>query len=214
MAFSAAMAGLATLLLLPVASLLGWLLARREFAGKSLVESLILLPLVMPPVSTGLILLSLLGRRGPVGGFLHESLGLDVAFTWRGVVLAMAVMALPLFVMTARAAFAAVDPRLEQVAATLGASRARVFFGVTVPLAWPGLLAAMLLSFMRALGEFGATALVAGAIPGRTLTLSTAIWQRVQSGEDAEALHLMALSLALALVATALAGWLSRRQRA
>src|SRR6185295_2180774 len=117
----------------------------------------------------------------------HDTLGLDVAFTWRGVVVAMAVMATPIFVLTARTAFEAVDPRLEKVAATLGATPARVFATVTLPLAWPGLLAAALLGFARALGEFGATMLLAGAIPARTATLSTAIWTFVQSGDDAGA---------------------------
>lgn len=214
LAFSAAMAALATILLTPLALALGWLLVRRNFRGKALVESLVLLPLVMPPVATGLVLLHVFGRRGLIGAPLHGLLGLDIAFTWKGVVLAMAVMALPLFVLTARAAFGAVDPRLEHVAATLGASPARVFLRVTLPLAWPGLLAAMLLAFMRALGEFGATMLVAGAIPGRTLTLSTAIWQQVQMGDDASAMRLMTLSLGLVLTATMISGWLLRRRPA
>jgi molybdate transport system permease protein len=212
-AFTATTSALATTLVAPCAVALAWLLVRRRFPGKAVVETIVLLPLVLPPVATGLVLLKLLGRRGPVGSWLHEAFGLDVAFTGRAVVVAMAVMAFPLFVLTARAAFEAVDPRLEQVAATLGASPWRAFFTVTLPLAWPGLLAAALLAFARALGEFGATMLVAGAIPGRTLTLSTAIWQRVQLGDDGAALRLMAVSFALALAATAGAGMLARRTR-
>lgn len=203
----------ATVLVAPMAIVLGWVLVRKEFPGKSIIETIVLLPLVLPPVATGLILLDVLGRRGLVGGFLHQRFDLDIAFTWRGVIVAMAIMAAPLFVLTARAAFEAVDPRLEQVAATLGSSPIRVFTTVTLPLAWPGLLGAAVLAFARAIGEFGATMLLAGAIPGRTATLSTAIWTHVQAGDDAAATRLMVVSVILALGATAVAGWLTRRTR-
>jgi len=211
--FTALTAGVATILVAPLAIGLAWMLVRRPFPGKAIVETLVLMPLVVPPVATGLVLLKLLGRRGPLGAWTHEALGLDVAFTGRAVVIAMGVMAFPIFVLTARAAFEAVDPRLEQVAATLGASPWRRFLTISLPLAWPGLLAAALLAFARALGEFGATMLVAGGIPGRTLTLSTAIWQRVQLGDDEGAARLMAISFVLALFATAGAGLFARRPR-
>ena len=178
-----------------------------------MVETLVTLPLVAPPVAIGLILLRLFGRRGWLGGALHDTLGVDVVFTWRGVVLAMAVMALPLFVRTARVAFEGVEPRLELVARTLGASWRRVFFTVTLPLAARGLLAAALLAGARALGEFGATILVAGAIPGRTETLAVAIYQRIQLGKDEEATALLAISLAVAFLATATAELLAARRR-
>ena len=206
-------AAASTILVAPASVAIGLWLARRDSALKPVVEALVLLPLVLPPVATGLLLLKLLGRRGPLGAFLHGSLGLDVAFTPLAVVIAMAVMSMPIFVLSARAAFEGVDARLEHVAATLGASPMRVFGTVTLPLAWPGLVAALVLAFARAVGEFGATIMVAGAIPGRTATLATGIWQQVQLGDDAAALRLMTVSLALALGATAAAGWLSRRRR-
>jgi molybdate transport system permease protein len=195
----------------PPALALAWLLARYRFPGKSLVETLVVLPLVAPPVATGLLLLRLFGRRGPLGAPLHERLGVDVVFTPLGVLVAMAVMALPLFVRTARVAFEGVEPRLERVARTLGASRRRVLATVTLPLAARGLTAAALLAGARALGEFGATIVVAGAIPGRTETLAVAIYQRIQLGRDAEATALLLVSLAVALAATAAAEALGAR---
>jgi len=204
-AFTGGVAALATALILPPGIALAWLLARRRFPGKAFVETLVTLPLVMPPVATGLILLKLLGRRGPIGGFLYDRLHLDVVFTWRGVVVAMAVMSFPLLVRTARVAFERVDPLLEKTARTLGAGRFRVFFTVTLPLASGGVIGGALLAFARALGEFGATILVAGNIPGRTTTLALAIYQSVQLGEDGEALHLLGYAVALAFAAV----WLS-----
>ena len=203
-------AGLATLLILPPGLLLAWLLARTSWRGKSLVETLVALPLVMPPVATGLILLKLFGRRGPIGRFLLETLGLDIVFTWKAVVLAMAVMAFPLLVRSARVAFEGVPTRLEQIARTLGAREGRVFFTITLPLAARGILGGTLLSFARALGEFGATILVAGSIPGRTTTLSIAIYQFVQLGEDGEAFRLLAISVAVAFLAVWLSEWFLR----
>ena len=161
------MAVLATVAILPPGVILAWFLARKSWPGKAIVETLIALPLVMPPVATGLILLKLLGRKGSVGGFLHNHFDLDVVFTWRAVVAAMAVMSFPLLVRGARIAFEAVSPRLEQVAATLGASSFRVFLTITLPLAIRGIIAGSVLAFARALGEFGATVLVAGNIPGK-----------------------------------------------
>lgn len=203
-------AGLATLLILPPGLLLAWLLARTSWRGKSLVETLVALPLVMPPVATGLILLKLVGRRGPIGKFLHETLGIDVVFTWRAVVLAMAVMAFPLLVRSARVAFEGVPSRLEQIARTLGARESRVFFTITLPLAARGILGGTLLAFARALGEFGATILVAGNIPGRTTTLSLAIYQLVQLGQDEDAFRLLAVSVAVAFAAVWLSEWFLR----
>jgi molybdate transport system permease protein len=209
--FSVRVALLATVLILPIGVGLAWLLARRQWHGKSLVETAISLPLVMPPVATGLLLLKLLGRRGPLGGILHTYLGIDVVFTWRAVVVAMAVMSLPLLVRTARVAFEGVNPRLEQVARTLGARDARVFFTISLPLARHGVLGGAVLAFARALGEFGATVLVAGNIPGRTSTLSLAIYQEIQLGNDAEAYRLLALSVAIAFLAVWVGEFFLRR---
>lgn len=194
-------AALSTLLILPPGLAAAWLLARFRWHGKSFVETLVALPLVMPPVATGLILLQFLGRRGPVGGWLHRTFGLDIVFTWRAVVAAMMVMSFPLLVRAARVAFEEVNPRLEQIARTLGASDLRVFATITLPLAARGIISGMLLAFARAIGEFGATILVAGNIPGRTSTLSLAIYNLVQLGRDDAALRLLAIAVAIAFVA-------------
>jgi molybdate transport system permease protein len=204
----------ATLLILPPGLLVAWLLARRRFPGKTLIETLVTLPLVVPPVATGLVLLHLFGRRGPVGGWLHDSFGLDIVFTWRAVVIAMAVMAFPLLVRSARTAFEEVDPRLEEIARTLGASDARVFLTITVPLALRGIVAGALLAFARALGEFGATVLVAGNIPGKTTTISVAMYNLVQLGRDADAFRLLLFSVIAAFLAIWIAEITLRRQRA
>jgi molybdate transport system permease protein len=198
--FSAAMALLATLVAMPPAVALGWLLARRSFPGRSLLETLCTLPLVMPPVATGLILLRLFGRRSPVGQAL-DAVGLDIVFTWRAVVIAMAVMSVPIILLTAKAGFQQVNPRFEQMAASLGASPLRVFFRVTVPLAGRSLIAAGLLGFARALGEFGATIMIAGGIPGQTETLSVAIYRLTEIGREDDAMGLMLLSVVLAFLA-------------
>jgi molybdate transport system permease protein len=194
-------AALSTLLILPPALGVAWLLARFRWRGKSIVETLVALPLVMPPVATGLILLQLLGRRGPIGGWLHKTFGLDVVFTWRAVVAAMMVMSFPLLVRAARVAFEEVNPRLEEIARTLGAGDARVFLTITLPLAMRGIISGMLLAFARAIGEFGATILVAGNIPGRTSTLSLAIYNLVQLGRDGEAFRLLGIAVAIAFLA-------------
>jgi len=190
-------AALSTLLILPPALAIAWLLARYRWPGKSIVETLVALPLVMPPVATGLILLQLLGRRG----WLHRTFGIDVVFTWRAVVAAMMVMSFPLLVRAARVAFEEVNPRLEQIARTLGSGNARVFLTITLPLAARGIVSGMLLAFARAIGEFGATILVAGNIPGRTSTLSLAIYNLVQLGRDDEAFRLLAIAVAIAFLA-------------
>ena len=211
--FSARMAILSTALILPPGIALGWCLARFQWRGKALVETIVSLPLVMPPVLTGLILLQLFGRRGPIGHWLYEQLGADVVFTWRAVVLALAVMSFPLLVWVTRSAIEEVNPALEQMAHTLGAGRWRVFFTITLPLARRGLIAGTLLAFARALGEFGATITVAGNIPGRTTTLAISIFEQIQLGHDVHAWKLAGFSLALAFVALGLSG-LFRHKRA
>lgn len=209
--FTAIMAISATALALPPAVVLGWLLARRSFPGRSLVETLCTLPLVMPPVATGLILLRVLGRRSPVGQAL-DAAGLDVVFTWKAVVIAMAVMSLPIILLTAKAGFQQLNPRFEQMAASLGASPLRVFFSVTIPLAARSLVAAALLGFARALGEFGATIMIAGGIPGQTETLSVAIYRLTEIGREDDAMGLMLLSVILAFGAMFASNHVLRRQ--
>ena len=199
--FTAWVSALSTLLILPFGLATAWLLARKDWPGKSICETLVALPLVMPPVATGLILLKLLGRRGPIGSFLHDTLGFDLVFTWRAVLIALGVMSFPLLVRSARVAFEEVNPRLEQIARTLGAGEWRVFLTITAPLAARGIAAGLLLAFARALGEFGATIMVAGNIPGQTSTLSLAIFQSVELGQDDHALALLAVSTGLAFVA-------------
>lgn len=194
--FTVAMAALATLLMLPPGVAVAWLLARRRFPGRSMLETLVSLPLVLPPVATGLILLWVLGRRGPLGRLLAQT-GLEMLFTWRAVVVAMAVMGLPLLVRAARAGFEQVDRRYEQVAATLGASPSRVFITVSLPLAGRGVLAGALLGFSRALGEFGATIMVAGALPG-TRTIAIAIFGYTETGNQAAAVTMLSVSAAIA----------------
>jgi len=205
-------AALSTALILPPGLALAWLLARRDFPGKTLAETLVTLPLVLPPVATGLILLELLGRKGPLGAAALRLFDLDLVFTWRAIVAAMAVMSFPLLVRSARVGFEGVNRRLEQIASTLGAGRGRVFFTVSLPLAAPGVGAGILLAFARAVGEFGATILVAGSIPGRTQTMSVAIYQAVQLGHDDEAYRLMGVSALLAFAAVFAGERLLRRR--
>jgi molybdate transport system permease protein len=200
------------LLILPPGVALGWLLARRKWPGKTVVETLVALPLVIPPVATGLILLKLFGRRGPLGQFFENVLGVEIVFTWKAVVVATAVMSLPLLARAARVAFEEVPVRLENVARTLGAGPWRVFFVVSLPLARRGLSAGTLLAFARALGEFGATVMVAGMIPGETITLSLGIYHEVQLGHDAAAFVLLAISVALAFGAITVSEWMLRRK--
>lgn len=198
--FTVAIAAGTTLLLLPVAIPLAWWLARPGArAVKTLVETVATLPLVLPPTAVGLLLLSLLSVNAPLGA-LMDSAGIEIVFTWKAVVIATWIMSLPLFLRSARTAFEELDVRLLGVARTLGASRLRVFFVVALPLAWRGVVAGMLLSFCRALGEFGATILIAGNIPGKTQTLSLAIFQRAQTGDDAGAMRLVGVTVALAFV--------------
>jgi molybdate transport system permease protein len=203
----------ATVLILPPGVVLAWLLARRKFPGRVLVETFVSLPLVMPPVATGLILLMLLSRRGSIGRLLERA-GIDIVFTWKAVVLAMAIMGLPLLVRTARAGFEQVNVRYESVAATLGASPARVFLTISLPLAWPSVLAGAVLAFARALGEFGATIIVAGSIPGATRTLAVAIYGYAETGQDELAFALLLVSVAIAFAALWTANRLVERRAA
>ncbi|HEU4344719.1 MAG TPA: molybdate ABC transporter permease subunit [Candidatus Binatia bacterium] len=207
--FSIAVGLASTLLILPFGIAVAWLFARKEWPLKSMVETVVLLPLVMPPVSTGLILLKIFGRRSPVGQWLYDR-GVEIVFNWKGVLIAMAVMSFPLLVRSVRTSFAEVNPRLEQIAATLGASGLRIFFVITVPLAFRGIVAGGLLAFSRALGEFGATILLAGNIPGRTQTLSLAIFNFVQLGKDREAYTLLAITVIIAFVFVWSSEWLLR----
>lgn len=190
------LAALATLVMLPPGICLAWVLARRRFPGRALLETLVSLPLVMPPVATGLILIWLFGRRSPVGGLLAR-LGIEVMFTWRAIVIAMAVMGLPLLVRAARAGFEHVDRRYEEIAATLGASPMRVFLTISLPLARRGVLAGALLAFSRALGEFGATIMVAGALPS-TRTIAVAIYSYNETGQEAAAATMLVVSASIA----------------
>ena len=210
--FSLSVGLASTLLILPFGIALAWLFARKEWPFKSVLETIVLLPLVMPPVSTGLILLKIFGRRSPVGQWLYER-GVEIVFNWKGVLIAMAVMSFPLLVRSVRTSFAEVDPRLEQIAATLGASSLRVLFVITIPLAYKGIVAGALLAFSRALGEFGATILLAGNIPGQTQTLSLAIYNFIQLGKDPEAYSLLGITVALAFLFVWSSEWLLRSSK-
>ena len=206
--FTVWVAALSTLTILPVGLALAFALARGNWPGKSIVETFVTLPLVMPPVATGLILLTVLGKHG-LGGLID----FRIVFTWRAVLLALSVMSLPLLVRSARTAFEEVNPRLEQIARTLGAGGWRVFFTITVPLAARGIVGGMLLAFARALGEFGATIMVAGNIPGKTQTISLGIFENVTIGQNAQAYHLLAASVVLAFVAVWTSEFFLRRKK-
>jgi molybdate transport system permease protein len=207
--FTLAVGLASTVFILPFGIGFAWLFARKEWPLKSAVETAVLLPLVMPPVSTGLVLLRIFGRRSPLGQWLYDR-GVEIVFNWKGVLIAMAVMSFPLLVRSVRTSFAEVNPRLEQIAATLGASPLRIFFAITVPLAYRGIVAGALLAFSRALGEFGATILLAGNIPGRTQTLSLAIYNYVQTGRDSDAYTLLGITVILAFLFVWCSEWLLR----
>lgn len=202
---------LATLLTLPLGIALGWVLARKDFPGKTLLETVVHLPLVLPPVVTGYFLLVLCGRRGWLGPWL-ESLGLQLVFTWQGAVVAAAVMAFPLMVRAIRQAFAGVDPRLEEAARTLGAGPLRTFFRISLPLARRGVVAGAVLAFARSLGEFGATIMLAGNIPGVTQTMPLYVYSmsNAPGGLD-NSLRLVLVAVAIAFLALFLSEWLERQ---
>ncbi|MCB1365328.1 MAG: molybdate ABC transporter permease subunit [Rhodobacteraceae bacterium] len=202
----------ATALSLPLGILIAYALARWQFRGKQVLNGLVHLPLILPPVVTGYLLLLTFGRRGPVGAWLEEVFGLVLAFRWTGAVLAASIMAFPLMVRAIRLAIEAVDPRLEQAAATLGASRPWVFATVTLPLILPGLIAGALLAFAKAMGEFGATITFVSNIPGQTQTLPSAIYTFLQvPGGEASALRLVLVSVAVAMAALVASELLARR---
>jgi molybdate transport system permease protein len=202
----------ATLCAIPFGVAVGWLLARRKFWGKTVLDGLVHLPLVLPPVVTGYLLLISFGRRGPIGGFLYEHLGIVFSFRWTGAALACAVMGFPLMIRPIRLSLEAIDRRLEDAAATLGANRFLVFLTVTLPLALPGLIAGVVLCFARALGEFGATITFVSNIPGETQTISAAIYTFTQvPGGDEAAGRLVLIAIALALSALIASEWLARR---
>ena len=204
-------AAIATLAILPLGLAAGWMLARWRGRGRTLVETALALPLVLPPTAVGLLLLGLLRRSGPLGRWLDRS-GVEILFTWKAVVLATAVMSFPLLVRPVRAAFEEIDPRLLGLARSLGRRPAVVFATVALPLAWRGIATGVVLAFSRALGEFGATILVAGSIPGRTQTLALAIFHRTQIGQDGAAMRLVLLTVVLAFVAVWTSEILSRRR--
>ena len=202
----------ATVVATPFGVALAWLLARREFWGKSIVDALVHLPLVLPPVVTGYLLLLTFGRRGVIGAFLADHLGIVFAFRWTGAALACGVMGFPLLVRPMRLSIEAVDRKLEQAAETLGAPPWRVFFSVTLPLSLSGVLAGMVLGFAKAIGEFGATITFVSNIPGETQTISSAIYSLIQTPEgDAAALRLVVVSVVIAVAALIGSEWFARR---
>ncbi len=211
--FTIEVSALSTLLILPLGVAVAWLIARREWPGKAVVETVAMLPLFVPPVATGLVLLMLFSRRGPLGSVLQRGLGLDIVFTWRAVVLACAVMSFPLGVRTAPAAFEGVSARFEDIARTLGASEWRVFATISLPLAARGIIAGAVLAFARAMGEFGATAIVAGMIPRKTMTISLSIYQNIQLGHDAAALPLLFVSIGIVFITVLCGQIISMRKR-
>jgi molybdate transport system permease protein len=209
LALSLKVAGCATLLNLLLGVGVGFLLARWRFVGRDLLDTVLTLPMVMPPTVLGFYLLVLVGRRGWLGAWLHDSFGINLIFTWQGAVIAASLVAFPLVFKPARAAFEAVDGQLEQAARVLGVSEAAIFFRVTLPLAWRGILAGVLLAFARALGEFGATLMVAGSIPGKTQTLSIAVYEAVQAGQDDVANTLVLITSVVCVAVLLAAGHLA-----
>jgi molybdate transport system permease protein len=202
----------ATAFALPFGIALGWVLARKDFWGKTLVDGIVYLPLVLPPVVTGYLLLISFGRRGPIGAFFDQYFGIVFSFRWTGAALACGVMGFPLMVRPIRLALEAIDRRLEDVAATLGADRLRVFITITLPLALPGIIAGAVMCFARALGEFGATITFVSNIPGETQTISAAIYTLLQvPGGEAIAGRLVVIAIALSLAALVISEWFARR---
>jgi molybdate transport system permease protein len=208
-------AAVATAVTLPLGIAIALLLARKEFWGKALVDAIVYLPLVLPPVVTGYLLLLTLGRRAPVGAFLADHFGIVFAFRWTGAVISCGVMAFPLMVRAIRLSIEAIDRRLEDAAATLGANRFWGFLTITLPLALPGITAGAMLAFARALGEFGATITFVSNIPGETQTISAAIYTLTQvPGGDAAALQLVIVAVLISVAALVASEWLARRATA
>lgn len=202
-------AGWATAINLVLGIAVGYALARLRFPGRDLLDTLLTLPMVMPPTVLGYYLLVLMGRRSWLGAWLYDHFGINLIFTWQGAVIAAALVAFPLVFKPARAAFEAVDSQLEQAARVLGISELALFFRVTLPLAWRGIMAGVLLAFARALGEFGATLMVAGSIPGKTQTLSIAVYEAVQAGQDDVANTLVLITSLVCVIALLTAGRLA-----
>ncbi|TMA39606.1 MAG: molybdate ABC transporter permease subunit [Deltaproteobacteria bacterium] len=210
-AFTLRIAALGTVLIIGPGIAVALALARYRGPGKSILETLLSLPLVLPPTAVGMLLLSVLARRGLLGRWL-DAAGIQVVFTWKAVLLATMVMAFPLLVRSARTAFEEVDPRLDGLARTLGCGPTAAFFRVTLPLAWRGIVGGTVLAFARALGEFGATVMIAGNIPGRTQTLALAIFQASQVGRDDRATTLAGVTVLIAFMTLWTAEWLTRRR--
>src|ERR1700691_5558607 len=211
-ALSLRIAVVATAFALPFGIAIGWLLARKQFWGKTLLDGLVFLPLVLPPVVTGYLLLISFGRRGPIGEFLYDYFGIVLSFRWTGAALSCGVMGFPLMVRPIRLALEAIDRRLEDAAATLGADRFWVFLTITLPLALPGIIAGAVMAFARALGEFGATITFVSNIPGETQTISAAIYTLLQvPGGESQAGRLVLVAIALSLAALIVSEWFARR---
>lgn len=209
LALTLKVAGWATLINLLLGVAVGWWLARTRVRGRNVIDALLTLPMVLPPTVLGYYLLVLIGKHGPIGGWLHATFGLNLIFTWQGAVIAATIVAFPLIFKSARAAFEAVDPQLEQAARVLGLGELAVFFRVTLPLAWRGVLAGVLLAFARATGEFGATLMVAGSIAGKTQTLAVAVYEAVQAGQDDVANFLVLVTSVTCVAVLLAAGWLA-----
>ncbi|NOI01934.1 molybdate ABC transporter permease subunit [Vibrio kanaloae] len=205
-------AGFAILWLIPIGLGLAWLLAKKQFFGKSIVESFVHLPLVLPPVVIGYLLLVMMGRQGIIGSWLNEVFGIVFSFSWKGAALACVVVALPLMVRSIRLSLETVDSKLEEAAATLGASPIRVFFTITLPLMLPGIITGTMLSFARSLGEFGATISFVSNIPGETQTIPLAMYTFIETpGAEMEAARLCAISIVIALGSLMLSEWLNKK---
>jgi len=202
----------ATLIVGVLGLALAFLLAKRDFRGKELLDAVLTMPLVLPPTVTGYYLIVLLGRRGLVGGFIYDVTGWTLVFTWQGAVAAAVIVSLPLMIKAARASIESVNPQYEIASYTLGKGELETFFRITLPLARRGILAGLILSFARALGEFGATLMIAGNIPGRTQTMPLAIYEAVASGDDRRAQTLALLLTAISILAVYLTNRLSRSQ--
>ena len=207
-------AAYAVVWLLPVGVILGWVLARKEFVGKSVLDSLIHLPLVLPPVVIGYLLLISMGRRGVIGSWLYDWFGVSFSFSWRGAVLACVVVSLPLMVRAIRLSVESIDIKLEQAAKTLGASPIKVFFTITLPLTLPGVITGVMLAFARSLGEFGATISFVSNIPAETQTIPLAMFTFLETpGEEMAAARLCIISIVIALLSLLTSEWVSRRVR-
>ncbi|MCV2348671.1 molybdate ABC transporter permease subunit [Paucibacter sp. Y2R2-4] len=210
LALSLKVAGWATALNLFLGVAAAYLLARKRFPGRDLLDAMLTLPMVLPPTVLGYYLLVVIGKRGWLGAWLDQHFGINLIFTWQGAVIAATLVSFPLVLKSARAAFEGVDPQLEQAARVLGLSEAAVFFRISLPMAWHGVLAGLLLAFARALGEFGATLMVAGSIPGKTQTLSIAVYEAVQAGQDDVANTLVLITSITCVAVLLAAGRLSR----